>query len=60
MKNPLRKRLFKEFKAEIGKYLVIFIFMTATIGLISGFTVASSSRRSSRLQLLYLKHEDSL
>lgn len=45
MKNPLRKRLFKEFKAEIGKYLVIFIFMTATIGLISGFTVASSSMK---------------
>lgn len=45
MKNPLRKRLFKEFKAEIGKYLVIFIFMAATIGLISGFTVASSSMK---------------
>ena len=43
MKNPLRKRLPKEFVSEIGKYLVIFLFMTITIGLISGFLVADSS-----------------
>ena len=43
MKNPLRKRLPKEFVGEIGKYLVIFLFMTITIGLISGFLVADSS-----------------
>lgn len=43
MKNPLHKRLPREFISEIGKYLVIFLFMTVTIGLISGFLVADSS-----------------
>ena len=37
MKNPLRKRLLRELKNDIGKYLVIFLFMTATIGFVSGF-----------------------
>ena len=40
MKNPLRKRLLRELKNDIGKYLVIFLFMTATIGFVSGFLVA--------------------
>ena len=40
MKNPLRKRLPRELKDEFGKYLVIFLFMTLTIGLVSGFLVA--------------------
>ena len=35
MKNPLIKRLPREFAGEIAKYIVIFIFMTAVIGLIS-------------------------
>ena len=43
MKNPLRKRLPREFKDEFGKYLVIFLFMTLTIGLVSGFLVAGKS-----------------
>ncbi|MBP3703716.1 MAG: ABC transporter permease [Lachnospiraceae bacterium] len=43
MKNPLNKRLPKEFVGELGKYLVIFLFMTATIGFISGFLVAGHS-----------------
>ena len=42
MKNPLRKRLPRELKDEFGKYLVIFLFMTLTIGLVSGFLVAVS------------------
>lgn len=43
MRNPLNKRLPREFLGEFGKYLVIFLFMTATIGFVSGFLVAASS-----------------
>lgn len=43
MKNPLIKRLPRELKSEIGKYMVIFIFMVATIGLVSGFLVSDNS-----------------
>lgn len=43
MKNPLRKRLPREFKSEFSKYLVIFLFMALTIGFVSGFLVAGSS-----------------
>ena len=40
MKSPLRKRIPRELKGEIGKYLVVFILMVATIGMVSGFLVA--------------------
>lgn len=43
MHSPLRKRLLRELKGEFGKYLVIFLLLTATIGLISGFLVADGS-----------------
>ena len=43
MKNPLRKRLPRELKTEFGKYLVIFLLLVATIGLVSGFLVADGS-----------------
>ena len=43
MKNPLRKRLFRELRSEAGKYLVIFLLMLLTIGLISGYLVADGS-----------------
>lgn len=43
LKNPLLKRLPREFLGELGKYLVIFLFMTATIGFVSGFLVAGGS-----------------
>ncbi|MCD7826683.1 MAG: ABC transporter permease [Clostridiaceae bacterium] len=43
MKNPLHKRLPREFFGEFAKYLVIFLFMTATIGFVSGFLVAGES-----------------
>ncbi|WP_167956578.1 ABC transporter permease [Anaerosporobacter faecicola] len=43
MRNPLRKRLPKELKDEFAKFLVIFLFMTGTIGFISGFLVADNS-----------------
>ena len=31
MKNPLRKRFFRELKQDFGKYAVIFLFITLTI-----------------------------
>ena len=43
MKNPLRKRLPRELRTEAGKYLVIFLLMLLTIGLISGYLVADGS-----------------
>lgn len=43
MKNPLIKRLPREFKSDFGKYLVLFIFMIVMIGFVSGFLVASNS-----------------
>ena len=33
MKNPLNRRLTRELKGELGKYLVILILLIATIGL---------------------------
>ena len=43
MKNPLWKRLPKELAADLGKYLVIFLFMILSIGFVSGFLVAGKS-----------------
>lgn len=43
IKNPLIKRLPRELKQEIGKYLVIFLLLTGTIGFVSGFLVADGS-----------------
>ena len=43
MRNPLHKRLPRELFGEIGRYLVIFLFMTLTIGFVSGFLVAANS-----------------
>ena len=43
MKNPLWKRLTRELKSDFGKYIVIFLFMTLTIGFVSGFLVADDS-----------------
>lgn len=47
MKNPLRKRLPRELKQDFGKYVVIFLFMTLTIGFTSGFLVAGGSMMQS-------------
>lgn len=46
MKNPLNKRLPRELKSDIGKYIVIFAFLVATIGLVSGFLVAGTSMKT--------------
>ena len=43
MKNPMRRRIWREIKGETGKYVVIFIFMLAIIGVASGFFVADIS-----------------
>lgn len=43
--NPLRKRIPREFTHEIGKYIAVFLFMTLTIGFVSGFLVASGSMK---------------
>ena len=48
MKSPLRKRLPRELKGEIGKYLVVLILMIATIGFVSGFLVADGKLLSGR------------
>lgn len=46
MKNPLLKRLPRELIGDIGKYIVIFLFMTLTIGFVSGFLVADHSMQT--------------
>lgn len=43
MKNPLIKRLPRELKSELGKYIVLFVFITGMIAIVSGFLVASGS-----------------
>ena len=43
MRNPLNKRFLRELKGELAKYIVVFVFMTAVIGLISGFLIADGS-----------------
>lgn len=43
MKSPLRKRLLRDLRSELGKYLVIFLLLTGTIGFVSGFLVADGS-----------------
>lgn len=45
MKNPLWKRLPKELKGDLGKYIVIFLFMVITTGMVSGFMVAGESMK---------------
>lgn len=42
-KNPLRKRLWRELRDEAGKYIVLFLLLTISIGFISGFLVADNS-----------------
>lgn len=43
MKNPLHKRILRDIRGDLGKYIVLFLFMTFTIGMISGFLVAGES-----------------
>lgn len=50
MRNPLMKRLPRELKSEFGKYLVIFLFLIGSIGIISGYLVACASMTASNDQ----------
>ncbi len=43
MRNPLSKRLLRMLKEDWKKYLVLFLLLTVTIGLISGLLVANDS-----------------
>lgn len=47
MKNPLNKRIFRAIKGEAGKYMVIFLFMAALVGIVSGFLIAGESLKTS-------------
>ena len=44
-KNPLNKRIRRELKQDVGKYLALFLFLTLTIGFVSGFLVAGGSMK---------------
>lgn len=43
VKNPLNRRILRELRTDMGKYIVIFLFMIITIGFVSGDLVASDS-----------------
>ena len=45
MRNPWWRRIPKELKGELGKYMVIFLFMVITTGMVSGFMVAGESMK---------------
>ena len=45
MKNPLRKRIGRELREEAGKYIALFLFLSMTIAIVSGFLVADDSMR---------------
>ena len=43
MKNPLNKRFIRELKSDLGRYIVLFVFIVAMIAIVSGFQVAGNS-----------------
>ena len=43
MRNPLYKRIKREFISDVGKYIVIIVFFIAICGLISGYIVGNDS-----------------
>lgn len=47
MKNPMRKRIWREIKGEAGKYIVVFLFMTIIIAVCSGYLIADESLKTS-------------
>lgn len=46
IKNPLRKRIVREIRQDLGKNLAIFLFIAVTIGFMSGFLVADDSLKT--------------
>lgn len=51
-KNPLNKRVPRELKQDIGKYLALLLFLTLTIGFVSGFLVAGGSMKGAIMTAL--------
>ena len=47
MRNPLYKRIKREFVSDIGKYIVIFLFIVIMVGILSGYNVGNSSMKKS-------------
>lgn len=43
MKNPMNKRFLREFKSDLGKYLVIFLFLVMVVSVVSSFLVANDA-----------------
>ncbi|MCR5647289.1 MAG: hypothetical protein K6F81_03305, partial [Acholeplasmatales bacterium] len=43
MRNPLFKRLPREFKKDIIKYIIMFLFLTLPIALCSGYMIGNDS-----------------
>lgn len=43
MKNPLYKRIPREFRRNLGKNIAMFLFLTITIGFCSGYFIATGS-----------------
>ena len=46
VRNPLRKRLFRELLHDFGKYVVIFTFIFTTIAMVAGFLVSDISLKT--------------
>ncbi len=46
MRNPLNKTYKREIRQDLGKYIALFLFLTLTIGFISGFLVAGGSMKT--------------
>ena len=46
MKNPLNKRIPREIRGELGKYIVIFLFMLAIISVASGYLIGDASLKT--------------
>ena len=42
-KNPLMKRIPRELRKDLGKYIVLFLFLALMIGFVSGHMVADGS-----------------
>jgi putative ABC transport system permease protein len=45
MKNPLNKRTIRDIKSNLGKYMSMFLLITITIAIGSGFLVSADSLR---------------
>ena len=43
IRNPLMKRIPRELKDDLGKYIVLFVLLVLSISIISGFLVAANS-----------------